>query len=215
MTERSFIDSLPPVLGLGFETLRGEGGITPDEFNNGYMLDENGKRIAVIRAYFANKHPETLREDFESGLEELKYLEAAGIKIAGHVPVFVGPNSDPYLLVEYIDGEELSSAVVLQYQDECMELLKKLDYYAVDAIASGRGVLTDISSSFQYVMRNGEPVLVDLDMYQYPVARDAKERCILAGYILEELSEGSGFTPTEQNPDYSLVLPALSELSKL
>lgn len=218
MTERKFgLDSLPIRGGLTLEPIQpiystdtSEAWRFEYEFTNGYLTDENNDRIAVIRDFIAYRNVNTLQSDLAEGLRELNHLESTGINVANRQP-FIGPDYMPYLLVEYIDGTPLHRASS-DYRSQCLDLIKKLEAYYVEGISAGRSVLADISSSFQYVVRNGEIILVDLDMHLFEGTNDPIEQSLVADKILEEFSGGSGFFPTEKI-DCSTVMPTLYTLS--
>jgi hypothetical protein len=219
MTERKFgLDSLPIRSDLTLEPIRpihsteaSELWELENEFTNGYLTDENNHRIAVIRDYIAYRNANTIQSDLADGLRELNHLESMDIGVANRQP-FIGPDYMPYLLVEYIDGTPLHHASS-DYRSQCLDLIKKLEAYYVEGISAGRSVLADISSSFQYVVRNGEIILVDLDMHLFDGTNDPIEQSLIADNILEEFSEGSGFFPTEKI-DCSIVMPTLCALGR-
>jgi hypothetical protein len=145
-----------------------------------YLRDSSNQTVGIVREY----------DDytFAEGLQELYFLEKAGISVAKRLP-FIGPYDQEYLLVEHVEGKEWDIDHAHNHPEIALSLARKLGRYAAEAIMSGRGVLSDISDPFQYVLRDGEPVLVDLDMHQIKKTKNPIRQKQTAQYYITELSD--------------------------
>lgn len=121
----------------------------------GKILDSTDTPLAVIRPCFY--------ETVASGLNELRFLERSGVTVAKHL-AFRGPNDTRLLLVEHVLGEDVPLHEVHPESKKLLELGSRVIDYSVNAIRKKRPVLTEIAQPFQYLLRKGEFVLVDLDM---------------------------------------------------
>lgn len=179
------------------------------DFSNGYVVNSEGQRIAVMREYIAYDSPSNWLPCFWDGLDELIYLREAGIQVANHLPFISKDPLDgshtPYLLVEYVDGPVLKDEVLLEYEEECIELARKIGAYSLNAIKSGRNVLVDISTFFQYAIKDGEPTLIDLDMHQLKGSDSIAEQREIAAHVYEEVVEGNSPVSPEQPVDYQSI----------
>lgn len=195
-------DVLPFRHGYSFDPLRPA--IHEEVFENSFVRNTEGKPVAVVREY--------LGDTFSKGLNELKYLEAAGVNVARHLP-FIGADNREFMLVEYIDGVVLDKDVAANNPGICLDLAMKIGKYSAAAIEAGRGVLTDISSTFQYMLRDGEPILVDLDMHQFVGTTILHRQSLIASHIYSEFSDGEGLVPTDYLEDCTQLLEPLHRLA--
>lgn len=173
---------------------------------HGYLKNAEGKTVAVVRESMEDS-------SFEKGLHELKFLQAAGIKVAKHLP-FIGPDGEERMLVEYVTGQEWSRDYADRNPDLYLSTAQKIGNYAADAILLGRPVLTDISSCFQYILHDNEPVLVDLDMHLYDPSLEPDRQCRLAQLIYDEFSDGEGMIPRDYVPEAPRILAPLFALTQ-
>lgn len=116
--------------------------------------DEAGEPMAVVR--------EIVCDDLAVGLDALEALEKYGLKAARHMP-FMGHEHREFLLVEYVEGSELGDSNIEPYV--LWDHVSKLAHYYTDRISRGESDLSDISAPFQWIVREGVPILVDLDMH--------------------------------------------------
>jgi hypothetical protein len=195
-------DELPIRPEYIFDPLRPE--VHEDVFENSFVRDDRGNPVAVVREY--------LGDTFSSGLKELAYLEAAGVKVAKHFP-FIGVGHREFIIVEYVDGVVLDKDTAAANPDMCLTLAKQIGEYSAAAIKAGRGVLTDLSSSFQYMLYDGEPVLVDLDMLQYAGTTILKRQSLIASHIYGEFADGEGLVLPDYLDDCANILEPLRSLA--
>lgn len=158
-------------------------------FREGIVLDENidmcrvlesGQPTAVLREPFAYD----AGKDWDDVLERidlLEELEQFGIKKVAYLP-FVTKFHDGRdvvaMVARYVEGQTLDEALdssPQETQPKVEELVARLAAYYEDRFIHGMPHIIDIEPLHQYMVVEGEVILVDIDAYRSYSIEDLRE----------------------------------------
>lgn len=138
--------------------LRDRPGEKPFSFS--VISNEKDEHFAVVREL----HEPGVAGSFSDKLQALNVLKACGVEVASHLGVRIALDKE-LLIVEYVDGPDFDVSPNSAHPDRILEHATGLGQYFCRAVLEEDYVLSDVMETAQYRVRDGSPVLVDLDAY--------------------------------------------------